>query len=78
MGRGRWWVRNTSWIALGRRRCARGLTLFEFVVSLTVVMVFAGVLLERLRFYQEAAEKAAMEYTVSTLKTALQIRGYAW
>jgi general secretion pathway protein G len=36
--------------------------------------VTAAVLLDRLRFYQEAAEKAAMEGTVGALKSALQLR----
>lgn len=34
----------------------------------------AAVLLERLRYYQEGAEKTAMEYTVSALKSALQLQ----
>lgn len=58
----------------GPARRSRGLTLLEFVVCFAIVLVFVGVLLERLTFYQEAAEKAAMEFTVSTLKRALQIR----
>ena len=43
-------------------------------MSLAIVMLFAGVLLDRLRYYQEAAEKAEMEYVVNTLKLALQMR----
>jgi len=39
-----------------------------------VVLVFAGVLLERMLFYQEVAEKARMELEVTTLKLALQVR----
>jgi hypothetical protein len=38
------------------------------------VLVLAGVLLERLLFYQEAAEKARMELEVAALKLALQVQ----
>jgi prepilin-type N-terminal cleavage/methylation domain-containing protein len=51
-----------------------GLTLVELVVVMCIVAVIAAVLLNRLRFYQEAAEKAAMESTVGVLKSALQLR----
>ncbi|GAB3544506.1 hypothetical protein GCM10027343_19750 [Noviherbaspirillum agri] len=39
-----------------------------------VIAVFAAILLDRLSFYQEAAEKAKVEYTISLLKSALRIR----
>lgn len=56
------------------RRPSPGLTLIELIVVICIIGVSAAVLLERLRFYQEAAEKAAMEYTVGALKSALQLR----
>jgi general secretion pathway protein G len=52
----------------------RGFSLLELVVSIVIVMVLAGVLLGRLLFYQEAAEKARMELEVTKLKVALQAR----
>ena len=42
-------------------------------VSIALIAVFAGVLLERLLFYQEAAEKARMELEATKLKLALQV-----
>lgn len=42
-----------------------------------VIVVFgiiAGVLLDRLRFYQEAAEKADMEFAIRAIKSELRIR----
>jgi len=51
-----------------------GLTLVELIVVVCIVALCATLLFERLRFYQEAAEKAAMEYTVGTVKSALQLR----
>ena len=53
-------------------RC-EGFTLLEFGVAAIILGVVAAVLLDRLRYYQEAAEKAHMEYTVATLKSALRL-----
>src|SRR5438445_9183032 len=56
-------------------RCASpGFTLIELIVVVCIVALCAALLLDRLRFYQEAAEKAVMEYTVATFKSALQLR----
>ena len=60
--------------AIDALRRHAGLTLVELVVVMCVVAVIAAILLNRLRFYQEAAEKAAMEYTIGVLKSALQLR----
>ncbi len=57
-----------------RRNLARGISLVELALSLGVILALAGVLLNRLAYYQEAAEKAQMEYTVNTLKLAPQLR----
>jgi len=57
-----------------RRRAVPGFTLIELIIVVCIVALCAALLLDRLRFYQEAAEKAAMEYTVATMKSALQLR----
>ena len=51
-----------------------GFSAFELAVSIIIISVLAAVLLNRLGYYQEMAEKAAMESTLSTIKTGLQIR----
>ena len=51
-----------------------GLTLIELIVVVCIVALCSTLLFERLRFYQEAAEKATMEYTVAVVKSALQLR----
>jgi general secretion pathway protein G len=51
-----------------------GFSLLELVVCLAVILAVAGGLLNRLHYYQEAAERADMEYTANTLKLALQLR----
>ncbi|TMG74991.1 MAG: prepilin-type N-terminal cleavage/methylation domain-containing protein [Betaproteobacteria bacterium] len=58
----------------GPRRAGRGFTLVELVVVVCIVAVSAALLVDRLRFYQEAAEKAAMEYTVGAVRSGLQLR----
>lgn len=52
----------------------RGFNLFELVVALALIAALAAALLERLAYYQEMAEKAAMESTLRVIKTGLQIR----
>lgn len=50
-----------------------GFSAFELAVSIIIISVLAAVLLNRLGYYQEMAEKAAMESTLRTIKTGLQI-----
>jgi type II secretory pathway pseudopilin PulG len=54
--------------------CERGFTLLELAVIIVVFSALATLLLNRLHRYQELVEKAAMESTVSVIKTGLQIR----
>ena len=58
----------------GRRCAGPGFTLIELIIVVCIVALCAALLLDRLRFYQEAAEKAVMEYTVATVKSALQLQ----
>jgi hypothetical protein len=51
-----------------------GFSLLELTVCLALILLSAGALLSRLHYYQEAAERADMEYTANTLKLALQLR----
>ena len=51
-----------------------GFSLFELIVVVCIVAVMAGILLNRLRVYEEAAEKAAMQQTAAAIKSALQMR----
>ena len=57
----------------GRQR-QRGFSLLELTVVLVILSLLLGLLLERLTFYQEAAERARFEATLQVYKTALQIR----
>jgi general secretion pathway protein G len=59
---------------LGRRWRNHGFTLFELVLVICLVAIFSGILLDRFFKYQELAEKAAMEQTVSAIRSALAIQ----
>jgi general secretion pathway protein G len=58
----------------GPRPAGRGFTLVELIVVVCIVAVSAALLVDRLRFYQEAAEKAVMEYTIGAVRSALQLQ----
>ncbi len=71
------WLRQGG--AEGGRRCAlRGFTLYELIVVICIIALAAGLLLNRMRFYQEAAEKTAMQQTAAAIKSALQMRVAAY
>ncbi len=53
---------------------SRGFTLFELVVVVAIVGVLGVVVLDRMRFYQEAAEKTAMEQTVGIIRSAMHLQ----
>jgi general secretion pathway protein G len=57
-----------------RRHTQRGFTLVELAVAICIIAVLATALLNRLGYYKEMAEKAAMESMVRIIKTGLQIR----
>lgn len=51
-----------------------GFTLLEFALVVLLVGLLGSVLLERVLFYQEQAEKTAMEQTVGVLRSALRLQ----
>ena len=54
-------------------RKTAGATLLELAVAVSVLSILAYLLLDRMRYYQEWAEKANMEYTAASLKSALLV-----
>jgi len=55
-------------------RSSKGFTLIELVVVITIVVILAGTLLTRIWFYQEQAEKAAMEQVAAAMQSALVLQ----
>lgn len=58
----------------GSRRQSRGFSFLELVVAVVIICILAVALLNRLAYYQELAEKAALESMVRVIKTGLQMR----
>ena len=55
-----------------------GFSLFELMIVVCVIALLAGLLLNRMQLYEEAAEKAVMQQTVAAIKSALQMRAAAY
>lgn len=53
---------------------ARGFSLFELAIVVAIIGVLASVLLSRVLWYREEAEKAAMENVVGVLRSALAMK----
>jgi len=53
--------------------CA-GFTLLELLISIVIVGMLGGLLMNRAQYYQEQAEKAVMEQTLGTLRSALHLQ----
>jgi general secretion pathway protein G len=51
-----------------------GFSRFELMIAVIVIGIIGGILLERLLTYQELAEKADMEFTISRFKSGLRLR----
>ncbi len=65
-------------VARARAGGQAGFTLLELIVVVCIIAVVAGILLNRLRLYQEAAERASMQQTAAAIKSALQMRVAAY
>src|SRR5258708_35168688 len=51
-----------------------GASFVEFAVCMALIGIFVGVLLERSLYYQEYAEKTAMESTAQNIRTGLRYK----
>lgn len=66
-------ARATQHSALGTQYC-RGFTLIELIIVICIIVVLAGLFLQRVPLYQEQAEKAAMQQVAGALQSALVMR----
>lgn len=60
--------------AVIRRGTQTGISRFELLGSVTIILVLVSVLLHRLVRYQEIARTAVMEMTVSNMRSGLRLR----
>jgi len=56
------------------KKTARGFTLFELAIVAIITSILLATLFSRVLFYQEQAEKAAMEQVASGLQSALTLQ----
>jgi general secretion pathway protein G len=63
--------RKPNIVALPQRWRQRGSGYFEFAVAAIIVAILAGVLLQKLRFYQDEAERLAVQQVVASVRAAL-------
>ena len=52
----------------------RGFTLFELLVVISIIAILAGLFFDRALFYQEQAEKTAMEQVAGAVQSALTLQ----
>jgi general secretion pathway protein G len=60
-----------QFLPVARIRGSRGFTLVELVVVISVVAIMSTIALDRLFWYQSQAEKTAMEYNATMIKSGL-------
>lgn len=53
---------------------SKGFTLFELVVVIIIITIMAGLFMNRVLFYQELAEKTAMQQVVGAVQSALTLQ----
>lgn len=61
-------------VATGTHAHGRGFTLFELAVSITIITVLVGVLLQRMQLVQQQAEIVKVEQTIGILRSALALK----
>jgi prepilin-type N-terminal cleavage/methylation domain-containing protein len=52
---------------------SKGFTLLELIVVITIIVFLMGLFMNRMMFYQEQAEKTAMEQVVAAVQSALAL-----
>jgi prepilin-type N-terminal cleavage/methylation domain-containing protein len=57
-----------------KTKSQRGFTLIELIVVITIIVLLTGTLLTRVWFYQEQAEKAAMQQVAGAVQSALVLQ----
>lgn len=66
--------RGTWYSALQAQHSVKGFTLIELIIVIIIIVVMAGLFLVRVPYYQEQAEKTAMEQVAGAVQSALVMR----
>lgn len=74
MGKPRHSTSKTQSSVLSPQSFQKGFTLLELIVVISVVAILAGLFLSRVPFYQEQAEKVAVEQIAGAIQSALVMR----
>jgi prepilin-type N-terminal cleavage/methylation domain-containing protein len=53
---------------------SKGFTLIELIIVITIIVTLMGLFMNRMMFYQEQAEKTAMEQVVGAIQSALTMQ----
>lgn len=53
---------------------ARGFSRLELLITMIVIGIVSAIFLERMSYYQAMVEKAEMDYTLRSIKSALRLR----
>lgn len=53
---------------------SKGFTLIELIVVIIIIVILMGLFLNRMQYYQERAEKTAMEAVAGTIQSALTLQ----
>lgn len=56
---------------------SRGFTLFELAVTVAIIGILTVVLLSRLAFYRDEAERLAFQQTVTALRAEVRLKAYS-
>lgn len=59
---------------MSQRRLAKGFSLIELVIVIAIISVLVSIFLDRVWYYQELAEKTAMEENVGAIQSALTLQ----
>lgn len=72
MARG--FIRTESGSGVGLTQSSRGFTLIELIIVIIIIVTLMGLFMNRVLFYQEQAEKVAMEGVAGAIQSALTLQ----
>ncbi len=65
-------------MTLVRKADCAGFTLFELILSLSLIAILMGFFFSRMLYYQEVVEEASMRQTVNMINTSMNLKLADW